>query len=164
MKACTSFRRIGLGIQSRCDYCWLMTWENKKPIVYEGEFPVRFADLDPYGHVNASHYLDYVASVRMHFLEEKMKMPPAKIVEQGVAFYLRKATQTFKKPINGIGTVYQRSHVERVEGALLVIPYELRDQKREILYSDGILEYAVVNVKTMKPVPPPDWVLDLFFA
>ena len=35
-----------------------------KPIVYRSELNVRFAELDPYGHVNSTHYLDYIISSR----------------------------------------------------------------------------------------------------
>lgn len=133
------------------------------PIIYTGDIDVRFGDLDPYGHLNAKHYLDIVATARLRFLACEMKCPVEQLVERGIGFYLKKATQNFQRPIPGIQRVHQRSYVSAVNGAVLVIPYELMSEDKTIRYADGVLEYAVVDLKLNRPTEPPPWLLQLFF-
>lgn len=134
-----------------------------KPIFYEYNVDVRFAELDRYGHVNLSHYLDIIVTSRWLYLERVLKIPLSDTLKQGVAFYTAKAEQEFLKPITGLQSVRVKSFVERVEGSRIFIPYEMKDSGEKILFSKGLLEFAVVDLKTGKPCELPPAVRGYFF-
>jgi acyl-CoA thioesterase FadM len=92
---------------------------NSEPLIYEKELDIHFSFLDQYNHVNAKHYLDLVASSRLIYLERDMKMPLDKLMEQGIGFYLKTATQNFKRPIVGLDRVRIRSYVVAIRGVYL---------------------------------------------
>jgi acyl-CoA thioesterase FadM len=133
----------------------------REPIIYDHKIAVRFADLDPYNHVNASVYLDYIASARLTFLEETMKVPIQSITERNIGFYLKKVTQEFKRPIMGLCTVRIVSFVEAINFSTLTIPYALEDQSGSV-YSEGVLEYAIVDLTKQSTCEAPNWVIDFF--
>jgi YbgC/YbaW family acyl-CoA thioester hydrolase len=133
-----------------------------KPIFYEAALPVRFSDLDPYGHVNSTHYLDYVISARWAFARDNLKVTERSLSEKKVGFYLAKAQMAFKRPIAG-GTIVARSHVQEIAEAKLFVPFEIRSADGATLHSDGVLEFLVIDLTTNKPISCPDWVRGLFF-
>jgi acyl-CoA thioester hydrolase/thioesterase-3 len=135
-----------------------------KPIVYKAALPVSFSDLDPYGHVNSTHYLDYVISARWSYAREKLGVTDKLFAEKRVGFYLTRAEMAFKRPIAGAaGTILASSFVEDVAGPRLVVPYELRSADETVLHSAGTLEFCVIDLGTGKPTTFPEWVRPLFF-
>jgi acyl-CoA thioester hydrolase len=134
-----------------------------KPIVYEATLPVRFSDLDPYGHVNSTHYLDYVISARWAFARDRLNVTDRSLIEKKIGFYLAKAQTAFKRPILGSGSIVAKSHVAEIADARLFVPFEIRSADLATLHSDGVLEFLVIDLTTSKPIPCPDWVRALFF-
>jgi acyl-CoA thioesterase FadM len=141
-----------------------MTNTNKTAIIYEDLIDVRFSDLDHYNHVNSKHYIDMVSTTRLTFLARELKVPIDKITERGIGFFMTKSTVNYKRPINGLQKVKAKSHVAEVrEGKILIIPFELCTEDGAKIFSDGILEFAVIDMKTLRSTATPDWVMDLFF-
>jgi YbgC/YbaW family acyl-CoA thioester hydrolase len=134
-----------------------------KPIRYSSLLAVRFADLDPYGHVNSSHYLDYVISARWAFARDHLSVTYRTMIEKKVGFYLANATMHFKRPIAGGGSIVASSHVEQIVDGRLIVPYEIRSENEAILHSDGVLEFVVIDLNTSRPISCPDWARELFF-
>ena len=134
-----------------------------KPIVYKATLPIRFSDLDPYGHVNSTHYLDYVISARWQFAKESLNVTDRSLIDKGVGFYLAKAQMAFKRPIAGAGAIIATSHVKEIADARLFVPFEIRSADDKTLHSDGLLEFLVVDLSTNKPLSCPPWVHALFF-
>jgi len=135
----------------------------RQPIVYTGQYDVRFSDLDPYGHVNAKHYLDIVTSTRLQYSERNLGIPMLEIARRGVGFFMVSCQQRFLKPIVGMATVKANSYVEETRGASFSVVFQITSLDETILYCDGLLEFAVVDFQTQKPILTPDWVHRLFF-
>jgi YbgC/YbaW family acyl-CoA thioester hydrolase len=135
----------------------------ERPIIYRATIEVRFADLDSYQHVNSSHYLDFVNTARLQFMERELQTPLNAITDQGVGWYLTKATQNFKRPITGMKAIVVESFVESVKFANLVIPFKILSLDGRTLYADGELEYHVVNLATGRATKIEDWMLQMFF-
>ncbi|RZU54060.1 (3S)-malyl-CoA thioesterase [Krasilnikovia cinnamomea] len=133
------------------------------PVIYDGTIDVRFSDLDAYGHVNAKNYVDYVATTRLRFLDERMPVSSAEIIRRGYAFYLRKSEITYRRPITGLATLHISSFSERLDGAQLAVRFDIRSADRSVLHSDGTLTYTIVALSTGKPVDEvPQWLAELF--
>ncbi len=136
----------------------------RKPIVYSELIDIRFSDLDMYGHVNSKHYIDIVATARLIFLKENMKVSVEEVAKRGVAFYMTKSTIQYKKPILGLQKVRASSFVREVkDGKTLVIPFTISNLGDDKIYSDGELEFALIDMTSKRTTPAPDWLLDLFF-
>ncbi len=140
-----------------------MNEEGRKPIMFEFDVDVRFAELDFYGHVNLSKYLDIVVTSRFLYLERVLKISLAETAKAGVAFYTAKAFQEFLRPIKGLQRVRVKSFVEKVNDTRLEVPYEIYDAQGKVLYSKGLLTFAIMDLKTNRPCPLPDSAKDWLF-
>lgn len=133
------------------------------PIIYQGTVDVRFADLDHYNHVNSSHFIDLVATSRIVFMEKEMNTSIEQITSRGIGFFMTKSTVHYRRPIDGLQKVYIKSHVEEVRAEkVLVIPFKMTNEDESKLFAEGTLEFAVVDMKTKRTTPMPEWGYDLF--
>lgn len=133
-----------------------------RPIVYEQRMPVRFADLDPYGHVNASVYLDYIVSSRWSFARQRFGIGDRTLFERGVGFYMTRADMSFLKPIIGMQELVITSYVTQIQEARLLAHAEIKSSDEGKMFSRGTLEFVTIDLATTRPTPCPDWVRDLF--
>jgi YbgC/YbaW family acyl-CoA thioester hydrolase len=133
------------------------------PISYTAEVSVRFADLDPYGHVNATNYLDYVVTARWAYAKERFDVTDKTFIERKVGFFMTRADQSFKRPIVGVQKVVASSFVREVADAKLWVPYTLKSLDGKTTFSEGTLEFMCIDLTTNKPTNMPDWVKPLFF-
>jgi acyl-CoA thioesterase FadM len=136
-----------------------------EPIKYEGHVDIRFADLDPYGHVNSKHYVDLVSTVRLNFMSQELKTPLESMTDKGIGFYLTKLTINYRRPIIGLQKVFVSSYVSEIrDEKVLIVPFEIKTADGTKLYSDGVLEFSVVDLKTNRMTILPTWVAKLLFA
>lgn len=140
-----------------------MDSEIYKPKIFQETLLTRFSDLDPYGHVNAKNYLDYVASARITFLQFHTEYPIDRILKEGFAFYLKSSLVNFRAPITGLTHVKVTSHVAEYHPTMMRIPYTMTTTDDAKTYSDGELTYVVINIKTGKPTRMPEWLRHVFF-
>jgi YbgC/YbaW family acyl-CoA thioester hydrolase len=135
----------------------------KKPISYSAEVLVRFADLDPYGHVNATNYLDYIVTARWHYAKERFGATDRTFIDKGIGFFVTRAELLFKRPIVGVQPIIARSHIREIAEAKLWAPYEITSKDGKTVFSEGTLEFAVIDLKSNRPTACPDWVHPYFF-
>jgi len=135
----------------------------REPIIYDQTLDVRFGDLDPYGHLNSSIYLDIVNSSRLIYLERELGVKTSDLIERGIGFYLTRATQEFLRPVNGFARVRVRSHVANQEAARIRVAFALENPDTEKVYARGELEFVVMDLKTQRPTPVPEWMEAYFY-
>lgn len=141
-----------------------MTREKRQPIQYEDLVDIRFADLDFYSHVNSKHYVDLVSTARINYMTNVMKISMEEVAKRGLGFFLTRSTINYKRPIAGLQKVFVRSHVEELRGGkILVIPFEILSENKEKLYSDGTLEFSLIDMQTLKSTQAPDWIFPYFY-
>jgi acyl-CoA thioester hydrolase len=133
------------------------------PIIYDGFVEARFSELDPYGHVNSKHFLDYVISTRWSYLEKKLKMTSDELIKKGLGFFLKRSEINYKKPVAGGMLLYVSSHVEKAEDATLVIHFKIQDEGKQKLFADGELHFAVMDLVKLRPQALPEWVHEYFY-
>ncbi len=136
----------------------------RKPIEYADTLDIRFSDLDSYGHVNSKHYVDLVSTARLNFMSRDMKTKISDVTGQGIGFFMTKATMNFKRSINGLQKVRAVSFVQEIKDKkTLIVPFSITSENCETIFSDGVLEFALIDLKTNRSTPAPDWIIDLFF-
>ena len=135
-----------------------------KSIIYKNIVSTRFGDLDPYGHLNAKHYLDLIATSRLKYLQSDMNTSVEAVMKQGYAWYLRHSSTYFNKPIKGLQDVMCSSWVASIEGSKLLINFKLESEGEDVTFAEGSLTYIIVGMENGKPRDCPDWMRDLFFT
>ena len=138
------------------------TFIMKDPIIYKNTIRARFNDLDPYGHVNSSVYLDYIISSRWNYLENELGMSMTEAIRKGVGFYLINSNMNYKRPINGMEEIEIKSWVSNLEDTVLTVDYTINNQKGKII-SDGVLKFSIIDLITLRPQTLPDFVKPLFW-
>ena len=133
----------------------------KNHIVYHGEINVRFNDLDPYGHVNASIFLDYIISSRWSFLEKELQVTVDELIKKGLGFFLVNSNINYLKPIYGNSLITVDSWVTVVDKASLTVEFEITNQSKKTV-STGSLVFAIIDLKTKHPMSLPKWAEYLF--
>jgi acyl-CoA thioester hydrolase len=135
-----------------------------EPIQYRGVVTVRFADLDAYGIVNNSHYMDYVMTSRFRFLHSQFGLTATDLAQKGLGFVVRDFSITFLKPIDGLLDILIESNVEKMEGPNLEIPFRILEESSGKLYSQGRFSCVAIDMNTRRPCPIPEWVQPYFFS
>lgn len=138
------------------------TLDDGKTIIYDRLINVSFSHIDSYGHVNSKHYLDYIATARLLFLQEEFNLTVDDILKKGFGFYLVTANQNFIKPIIGLRSVRVISYVVEDRDGILHINYKLTSPDKEKVYSEGKLIYAVIELAKQKKVETPKWLKEVF--
>lgn len=135
-----------------------------KPILYKAEAQTRFSDLDPYGHVNFKHFLDFVVNSRLTFLEKRFQLDLGELAKRGIGFYATQAEIKFLRPIIGIKTLDIETFVESVQNEVtLFIPFTIKDAQTQKVYSEGKIQFTIIDMKTGRPGPITEEVKALFF-
>jgi acyl-CoA thioesterase FadM len=82
----------------------------------------------------------------------------------GIGFYATQSEIKYLRPIMGVTTVEVESHVGEVQnGSLLKIPFRIFDSKSGKTYSEGRIDFSIVDVKTGRVTSITKPVNDLLF-
>ena len=134
-----------------------------KPLQYESEIVVRFADLDPYGHVNATNYLDYVISGRWLYAKEQLGVTADDFIKKNVGFFMTESRVEYRRSINGVQRLFVTSFVSKIDGHFKYVSFRIQDSDRSKTFCSGELKFAIMDLATMKTQSMPDWVKKYFF-
>ncbi len=120
--------------------------------VHDSLIPMRWGDMDAYGHVNNTVYFRYMEQVRVEYLENL----GYRIVPQGTAPVIINAACTFLVPLSYPGVVDVRMYLGRPGRSSIPSRYELRLQGSETLHATGEAKIVWMDVESGKSVPIPD--------
>lgn len=134
------------------------------PVQARTVLAIRFADIDRYGHVSTSAYIDYVFTSGFEN-HRKFGVQPETFLKHGIGYFTRRMTWEFIRPIPATEThVAVESFTPLIEGAQLHLEFKLKHPERDTVYATGTSEFRVINFKTGEPVPIPDWLLRSFYV
>jgi acyl-CoA thioester hydrolase len=115
--------------------------------------PIRWGDMDVYGHVNNTIYFRYMEQVRVEYLES-LGYP---IVPKGTAPVIVNASCTFLIPLTYPGTVEVRMFLGTPGRSSIPSNYEIRLVDDEAtVYATGEAKIVWTDMTTGKSVPIPD--------
>jgi acyl-CoA thioester hydrolase len=114
---------------------------------------IRYADLDPQGHVNNARFLTYFEQARVHYLVHlKLFSKEQSFFEIGII--IAEATITFKAPVY-FGTQAQVGvRVSRLGTKSMTMEYEMTDDQG-MLYAAGSTAIVTFDYKTRAAIPIP---------
>ncbi len=126
--------------------------DTQRKLVHSSLIPIRWGDMDAYGHVNNTIYFRYMEQIRVEYLEQlSFKVRP-----EGTAPVIINASCTFLIPLNYPGVVDIRMYCGHPGRSSIPTHYEIRLQGEETLYATGDAKIVWMDVPTGKSVPIPD--------
>jgi len=129
--------------------------ETKHPdrkLVHTTRIPIRWGDMDAYGHVNNTIYFRYMEQARCEWLEAL----GYKVAPEGHAPVIINAACTFQIPMTYPGTVEVRTYAGELGRSSFVTSYEMRIDGDEAVYAHGAAKIVWMDTATGKSVPIPD--------
>ena len=133
--------------------------QNKGKLVYSCEIPVRWGDMDAYGHVNNALYMRYLEEARVQLLDEMgVVLDP-----NGLAPVVISIGCSFYKPVVYPDTLRIDCYISEPGRSSFMTDYLVYSQKdSEQPVSEGHGKIVWIDHKTEKSVPLPDHIRALF--
>jgi acyl-CoA thioester hydrolase len=126
--------------------------EHSKKLVHVTTMPIRWGDMDAYGHVNNTVYFRYMEQARVEWIET-LAVP---VRPGGDGPVIINAACTFLKPMNYPGTVEVRTYVDRPGRSSVQSHVNMLIDGE--LYAEGAAKIVWMNTQSGKSVPIPDHV------
>lgn len=114
--------------------------------------PIRWGDMDAYGHVNNTIYFRYMEQARCEWLEQLGYA----VRPEGEAPVIINASCTFLQSLMYPGEVEVRMFIGQPGRSSLMTTYELRQVGQEAIYATGASKIVWMNMETGKSAPLPE--------
>lgn len=121
-------------------------------LVHNSLIPIRWGDMDAYGHVNNTIYFRFMEQARVEYLEQL----GYKVLPQGSAPVIINASCTFLIPLNYPATIEVRMYCGQPGRSSIPTRYEIGRQGDATLYATGDAKIVWMDVASGKSVPVPD--------
>lgn len=133
--------------------------EDNRKLLLTTRIPVRWGDMDFYGHVNNTVYFRYFEQARVEWIEQMdFRVDPG----QGEGPVVINASCTFLIPVNYPATVIVKVFAGEPGRSSVMTWYELYVEGDERLFAEGVAKVVWMNMGTGKSVPLPDRLRALF--
>lgn len=133
--------------------------EDNRKLLLETRIPVRWGDMDAYGHVNNTIYFRYFEQARVEWLESQgSRVSP----DEPVGPVIINASCTFYAPVNYPATVIVRMYGGEPGRTSVMTWYELFVDGEDRLYADGAAKTVWMDTRTGKSSPLPDTIRQIF--
>ncbi|MFZ4536698.1 acyl-CoA thioesterase [Propionivibrio sp.] len=114
--------------------------------------PIRWGDMDAYGHVNNTLYFRYMEQARVEYLESN----GYPIIPKGTAPVIINASCTFLIPLTYPGNVEVKMFFGAPGRSSIPSSYEIRLQGDDTLYATGDSKIVWTDMESGKSVPIPE--------
>lgn len=126
--------------------------DSQSKLVHTSLIPLRWGDMDAYGHVNNTIFFRFMEQSRVEYLEQQ----GFKVMPQGTAPVIINASCTFLAQLNYPGVVEVKMYCGQPGRSSIPTHYEIRLQGDDTLYATGQSKIVWMDVPTGKSVPIPD--------
>ena len=123
---------------------------------------VRFGDLDAAGIAYYPNLVNFLHEAFEDFFRGHVGRPYPEVYAEGIGFPTVKVEMEFVSPVRYGDHVDVALTVERIGRSSVQIRYEGSVQGRPVFHARNIA--VVVDMKSFRPVPLPDWLRDRFQA
>lgn len=128
--------------------------ETHKKLIHVSTQPIRWGDMDAYGHVNNTVYFRFMEQARVEWLESQNCV----VRPGGLGPVIINASCTFMLPMNYPGTVEVRTYVGSLGRSSCQTFVEMRLLGDDRLYAEGSAKIVWMDTQTGKSAPIPDHV------
>lgn len=127
--------------------------EQERKLVHTTRIPVRWGDMDYYGHVNNTVYFRYCEQARVEWIEQ-LGFGVDPNCDAGPVVI--NASCTFLLPVNYPATVIVKMYAGEPGRSSAMTWYELFVEGDERLYAEGASKVVWMDMGTNKSVPLPE--------
>ena len=119
------------------------------------EIPIRWLDLDAYGHVNNANYLNYTSEARIIFFNEFF-------AEAKFHFVVAETHCLYKKPLHHPNTIILKQYLKELGRTYMVFYYAfyLAGDVAEELYAECTTKVVCVEPHTHRIMRIPDALIE----
>ena len=128
--------------------------EHQRKLVNVARIPIRWGDMDAYGHVNNTVYFRFMEQARVEWIEA-LQVP---VRPGGAGPVIINASCTFLIPMNYPGMVEVRTFVGAIGRSSCQTYVEMRIEGDERIFAEGAAKVVWMDTQTGKSVPLPDHV------
>jgi thioesterase-3 len=118
--------------------------------IFESELNVRPDDIDMFNHVHNSKYLDYVLAARYEQMDKFYGMSWENFAAQGFGWVVAKVTINFKRPLKMGDKMIVRTGILEMNEKGSYVQFEIINQSTGKVASDGIFDYAMIDLATQR--------------
>lgn len=126
--------------------------------------PVRFTDIDRYGHVATGHYIEYLFTSRFDYLRDHFQLMPETFIKKGVGFVTKRMEWEFFRPIPATQShVAVESFTPLIEDSKFIVEFKIVHPDGDPLHARGNVDFRCIDIKTGAACPMPSWLVRCFF-
>jgi len=129
---------------------------------FETELQVRPDDIDMNQHVHNSRYFDYVLAARYDQMKRCYKMSMEEFLKAGYGWVVRAAQLEYKRPLSMGDTMIVRTRVSRMLKDGVQVQFEIVKKDNGKLSCAGCFDYAMIDVRTGRATPIPEWIVEKY--
>ncbi|MES2652093.1 MAG: acyl-CoA thioesterase [Bacteroidota bacterium] len=118
--------------------------------IFESELNVRPDDIDMFNHVHNSKYLDYVLAARYEQMDKFYGMSWEHFAKMGYGWVVTKVTISFKRALLMSDTMLIRTGILEMNEKGCTVQFEIINKKTNKVASDGLFDYAMIDLSTKK--------------
>ncbi len=126
------------------------------PKQFRTRVPIRFSDLDAYGHVNNAVFFTYLEVARVQLFAGHFTGS----YSGEAVFLVRSASCTYLKPVPFRPDILIDVSISRLRGGSMDLAYELSDGAG-LVYATAATTLVSVNPETGRPVRLPPWIHEI---
>jgi acyl-CoA thioester hydrolase len=134
------------------------------PVV--ARIPIRYSDLDPYGHVNNAAYLEFFEEIRLSYWRALADLTGLEELEAGdvpgARYVIAETTVRYKAPIFLEDSLHGAATIPTVGKRSYAMDFELRTGETfesGLIVADGFAAHVFFDPKTDEVQLRPEWFL-----
>ncbi len=118
--------------------------------------PVRWCDMDAYGHVNNSKYFDYFSEARILVLKQIMSE------KHNILYMLVDTRCNFKKEIRYPETLKFKHYLKEIGRSSFTLVVDIYSQDESTYYAQGEAKLVCFDPERRKAIRIPDFLIEQF--
>jgi acyl-CoA thioester hydrolase/thioesterase-3 len=123
---------------------------------------VRPDDIDLFGHVHSSRYMDYVFAARLEQMEMCYGMPLQEFMQYNLGWYLSATEMRYLKPLKLGDSMKVQTAIVSMGTASVRVEFAILRDADDVLCCKGWAEYVMVDLQTGRPRPIPEWIINRY--
>jgi acyl-CoA thioester hydrolase len=132
----------------------------------DARIPIRYSDLDPYGHVNNAAYLEFFEEIRISYWRALADLVGLEELEAGdvpgARYVIAETTVRYKAPIFLEDALHGAATIPTIGNRSYAMDFELRTGETfesGLVAADGFAAHVFFDPKTEEVKPRPEWFL-----
>lgn len=118
--------------------------------IFESQLNVRPDDIDMFNHVHNSKYLDYVLAARYEQMDRFYGMSWEDFEKEGFGWVVTNVNISFKRPLKMGDAMIIRTGILSITDRGCSVQFEIINKKTNKVASDGVFDYALIDLKTQR--------------